>query len=215
MSEPSQNAHSRLVRALGGLGTKRPVEVGAGDRSVRTERMTLRLLKPSDRAPFIEAVRVSAADVAPWTPLHEEGADDDALFERQLAVAAQSDASKSAWRRVGVLSDGTIVGAFHLNAITRGLDWHADATWWVRSDFTRQGYASEGIRAMLAHAFSPMPEGLGLFAVHCGIDPRNEPSRRCAEACGFVHDPGQRSYLKLGTQWAVHEFYMARPGDAA
>lgn len=213
MAEPVRYDHHTEPTRLDRPRVGRPIEVSASEPpAVRTERLTLRRLLPSDREAFIDAVRASLDHLANWTPLHEPGESDDAFFDRQLAAMQRGDADGSAWRRVAFNAEGTLIGVFNLNAITRGLEWQADASWWIHAEHTRRGYASEGIGAMLRHAFEPLPAGLGLLAVHCGIDPANEASRRCAEACGFVHDPGQRSYLRMGDRWAIHEFYIARPG---
>lgn len=175
---------------------------------VRTARLTLRPLLSIDRGPFLELVRTSWEHLSPWVPLAESGESDDAFFDRQVRLCAQGDADGSAWRRVGVLDDGGLVGMFNLNAISRGLSWEADAAWWLGVDHLGRGLASEGVSAMLRHALTPAPGGLGLFGVHCGIAPLNEASRRVAERCGFVHQPGKHSYLKVGGRWAYHEFFL-------
>ncbi|MEM7754037.1 MAG: GNAT family protein [Planctomycetota bacterium] len=175
---------------------------------VRTERMVLRPLLSIDRGPFLDLVRTNAAHLSPWVPIRDGDETEDAYFDRQLALCADGDANGSAWRRVGVLDDGQIVGMFNLNAITRGLSWEADAAWWLGRAFTGRGLATEGVRTMLRHALEMAPAGLGLFAVHCGIAPENEVSRRLAERCGFVHQPGKHSYLKVGGRWAYHEFFL-------
>ncbi len=178
---------------------------------VRTDRLTLRRLDEHDRAVFLGLVKDNTAHLEGLFPLHEPGESDDAYFDRMLAAAAEGDARGTAWRRVGVLGDGSIVGCFHLNAITRGLAWEADASWWIARDHTGRGLATEGVRAMLDHAFEPLPAGLGLHAVHCGISPGNTASRRVAEKCGFRHVPERQSYLKVGPDWVMHDFFIAEP----
>jgi len=176
----------------------------------RTPRLTLRPLRPTDRQEYLRVVRASREHLAPWIPLNQAGESDDAFFDRQLAAAADGDRTGACWRRVGVLADGSIAGSFHLNAITRGLGWWADATWWVAAELTGRGLATEGVRAMLEYALRDPPVGLGLHAVHAGVDPENEPSRRLVEKLGFVHDPAQCSHLKVGEDWRRHEFYIKR-----
>jgi ribosomal-protein-alanine N-acetyltransferase len=175
---------------------------------VRTRRLTLRPLLESDREAYIRLLRDSLDHLTPWVPLHNPGESDDAFFDRQLEHARQGDETGQAWRRVGVLSDGRLVGVFNLNAITRGLSWHADAVWWIGVGHTRQGLASEGISAMLRYALGAPPEGLGLHAVHAGIDPENIPSRRLVEKLGFTEDPSQRSHLLVGEDWRAHDFFV-------
>ncbi len=179
--------------------------------AIRTDRLDLRPLEPGDRAPYLALVAQNAENLSAWIPLHEPGETDDAFFDRQLRLCREGDKAGNAWRRVATLHDGTIVGCFHLNSVTRGLAWEADAAWWVGAEHAGQGLATEGVRAMVAFAFEPLPVGLGLHSVHCGIEPGNEASRRVAEKCGFALKPGRRSYLKVGPRWVQHEFYLVTP----
>ncbi len=192
---------------LGRIAPTTPVEVVSAS-EVRTPRLTLRPLLPSDRCAFLALVRDSRELLTPWIPLNRVGEDDDAFFDRQLGSAREGDEAGHAWRRVGVLGDGAIVGAFHLNAITRGLGWHADAVWWVGAPHTRRGLGTEGVTAMLEYALSDPPTGLGLHAVHAGIDPENVGSRRLVERLGFREDPTQRSELQVGSEWRSHDFFV-------
>ncbi|USN99424.1 MAG: GNAT family N-acetyltransferase [Phycisphaeraceae bacterium] len=192
----------------------KPVEVGIPT-FVHSERLTLRPLLEADRDAFVTLVRENAAYLERWIPLHEPGESDSAYFDRQFRFCEDGDAGGSAWRRVGVLDDGSIVGCFHLNSVTRGLAWEADATWWVGEPFAGRGLASEGVAAMLAHAFRAMPGGIGLHSVHCGVEPGNLASRRVAEKCGFRIAPGRHSYLKVGERWVMHDFYLATPRPTA
>jgi len=195
------------------------VEVDARGR-IRTERLLIRPLDEGDRNAFIALVRSNADRLAGRIPLHEQGETDDAFFDRQLDTTRRTDADRTAMRRVAVLSDGSeltgsLVGCFNLNSITRGLAWEADAAWWVDHARAGRGLATEGVRALLQHAFDPLPAGLGLHSVHCGIEHGNAASRRVAERCGFRHQPGRQSYLKIGTSWVMHEFHLATPETPA
>jgi len=187
-----------------------PVHVAVPE-PVRTRRMTLRRLDEEDRAGFLGLVRENAAHLEGRIPLFEPGESGDDFFDRMLRAAVEGDARGTAWRRIAVLDDGAIAGCFHLNAISRGLAWEADASWWIARGHQRRGLAAEGIAAMLAHAFEPLPAGLGLHAVHCGIGPDNHASRRVAEKCGFRHVPDRQSYLKVGPRWVMHDFFVATP----
>lgn len=187
----------------------RPVEVPA----VHGAEMPVRLrrLEQSDRAAYAAMLARSRETVSRWLPLNEPGETDDALFDRQLALAEDGDRTRGSWRRVGTLPDGMLCGVFCLNSISRGMSWEADAVWWIDAALRRRGLATAGVRAMLTHAFGDMPVGLGLHSVHCGIEQGNGTSVRVAERCGFVHKPEKRSHLKVGNRWAMHEFYLATP----
>jgi len=188
---------------------------------LRTPRLLLRPLTARDRDAYLSLVRANQSELEGRIPLCEPGEGDDAFFERQLEACQAGDSGRGCCRRVAELAcetknsgPGTLVGCVNLNSIQRGLAWEADAAWWVGSDFTGLGLATEGVRAMLGYAFETMPAGLGLHGVHCGIEATNAASIRIAEKCGFEHRPGAQSYLKVGERWVMHEFYMATPESA-
>jgi ribosomal-protein-alanine N-acetyltransferase len=137
------------------------------------------------------------------------GESDADYTRRQIARAAESERTAAAWRRAAFDHSGQLVGIVNLVSIERGLCWHADMNWWVRSDRTRQGLATEMVAAALAHAFADMPFGLGLARVHAGIHPENAASRRVAEKCGFRRDGSLVSKLLINGTWQTHEAFAA------
>ncbi len=195
-------------QALAGLAPARPIEV-VGPALVRTDRLALRPLQEDDREQYLRAIDESRDDLARWMPLHRPGESDQALFERQLELTRQGDEHGTAWRRVGVLPDGRIVGSFNLVSIARGLQLEADINWWVRSSLTRMGYGTEGVRALVDFSFMDLPRGLGLHRLHAGICADNDASIRLAERVGFRREDGVRSHLKVGGGWQVHEVFLA------
>lgn len=195
------------------LGIARPVQVESGPGPVLSPRMLLRPLRDGDRGAFLEAVRASSAELARFMPLHLKDEPDDAMFERQLSLARAAAAGPEWLRMVGVLEDGRIAGGFNLNGISRGLEWKADINWWVRADLTGNGYATEGVKALLDHALADLPAGLGLHRVDAWITRDNPASRRVAEKVGLKRQGEETSYLLTdSTRWVLHELYTARAG---
>ena len=176
-----------------------------------TVQIQLRALREADRSAYIAALRASRSSVAPWVPLNEPGETDDAYFDRQLERCEIGEAMGQGCRRVALTPEGAIAGCFNLNAISRGLSWDADAAIWVAEGYRGSGVAKLGLSALLAHAFEPLPEGLGLTGVHAGVEPSNAASVRVVEACGFARVEGQQSHLKIGERWVRHDLYIARP----
>jgi ribosomal-protein-alanine N-acetyltransferase len=117
------------------------------------------------------------------------------------------DEHGTAWRRIGVLDDGHIAGAFNLNTITRGLNFESDANWWISADVTQQGLGTEGVHAMLDFALAELPQGLGLHRVHAAIMPGNAASIRLARHVGLTKQPGSRVSIRLADRWELHEIY--------
>lgn len=195
--------------AIANLVPPQPVVVESRS-LLRTARLVLRPLRESDRDEYLRVIRVSREHLDRFSPLHRPGESDDDLFLRQLELTETGDRNGTGWRRVGLLDDGRIAGAFNLNAIRRGLCLEADANWWIAADCVRRGLGCEGVRAMLDYAFMDLPRGLGLHRVFAGIQPENEASLRMAARLGFVRvEGGVSSYLHAGGRWERHDVYVA------
>lgn len=196
-------------KSIASLAPPRPVVVDA-PALIRSDRLILRALLPSDEAAYIAAVRESRAELNAFMPLHKEGETDEQMFDRQLRIVTAEQAAGQCLRCVGITDDGRIAGGFNLNAISRGLEWQADITWWIATPLTRRGLATEGVRALADHALADMPGGLGLHQVHAWITRDNARSIRLAERAGFVKQAEQESFLNTGANWAVHDKYTRR-----
>jgi len=192
---------------LDGLAAARAIRVPAPTAPLPTLR--LRPLTRADRAEYLDLVRETRRDLDRWCPLHRLGESDDAMFNRQLQAAGTGERTGRAWRRIGTLPDGRIVGGFNLNAIARGLEFEADANWWVAPRFAGQGLATLGVRALLRQAFEDLPAGLGLLRIHAGISADNPASARVAAKAGFRRQPGLRSYLNINNEWQSFDAWAA------
>ncbi len=216
---------SSVGARLGGLAPARPIEVAAGrgigpePPVLATERMVLRAPAPGDRDEFLDAVARSRAQLERFAPVHLEGETDEDLFARLVRQAEEGASRGIAERRFAILNDALpggrrLAGVFNLNAISRGLEAKADATWWVASDAAGRGLGTEGVRAILGHALDDLPRGLGLHAVHAWISPDNEASVRIARRLGFRRPAEGRSYVQTGSRWSLHELWVRGVGDA-
>ena len=98
--------------------------------------------------------------------------------------------------------DGLCVGEVGLSSIDqrRGA---ALIGWWVAAEHRGGGYASEGVRAMVALA----TRGFGLTALVAEIGVDNDASVRVAERAGF-------ELLREGTETHPHA-YVARHGGSS
>jgi len=89
--------------------------------------------------------------------------------------------------------EGDVVGTvslYQINAQNR----RAELGYALRQALWGQGYASEMVGAVLAHAF----DALGLHRIEADIDPRNDASARLLERMGFLRE----GYLR--ERWIVN-----------
>lgn len=205
----------RLVAAnvrdrIAELSPTRPIEILPPDATV-----TLRALRESDRGLFCEAVASSREQLQRWIGLfrrvglapearHESL---DELFDRQLALTEIGERTRSACRRVGVLGDGRIIGCFNLGAISRGLEFQAEASWWVATPWAGKGLATQGVRRLLDYAFADQPDGLGLHKVLANIQTDNAACLRVATKLGFRPIPGVLSSVPVDGVPLQHQLY--------
>ena len=194
------------------LTLAQPVRV---DPPMVTRRVSLRAWQTSDREAMVAIFARSRTHLDLMAPLHHPGENHSDLFERQLRLAQEGDSTRGGYRRLAVLDDGTIVGGFNLNQISRGLIFEADANWWIDSAQYRRGLGTKGVALLLAYAIADLPDGLGLHRVTCGIVADNEASERIARRTGFIRQEGVNSNFQVGGQWVRHDVYVATPESVA
>lgn len=194
---------------LGELAARPAIEVPS--RLLTTERFVLRPLVADDRGAFLDAIRASRAELDRTHPLHEAGESDEELFLRQLRLQAEGERTGRACRRVGAFPDGTILGAFNVNAIARGLSFEGELSWWVRTDMAGRGLASEGVGALAAHALADLPGGLGLHTLHAMIEPGNTASLRIAAKSGFTPVKRVSARVRVAGEWRAHDVFALTP----
>jgi RimJ/RimL family protein N-acetyltransferase len=133
----------------------------------------------------------------------------DELFDRQLALTEIGERTRASYRRAGVLADGRIIGAFNLNAISRGLEFQAEASWWVATPWAGKGLGTQGVRRLLDAAFAePSAGGLGLHKVLANIQPDNVACLRIAAKIGFRRVTGVATNIPVGDIVTPHELYL-------
>lgn len=186
----------------------------AAEDIVRARRLTLRPYAEAHRDAMISLLNRNKARLRPVVPINRDGEPDAAWFDRQLELAERGRTHGDAWRRV-VWTAGAErprpIGVAHLNAISRGLEAEADLCVWIDAEQTGRGLASEAVAATLAVAFALPPRGLGLTAVHGGVQGGNPAGRRLLERCGFRLDPGKQSHLLINGSWVRHEYWVVTP----
>jgi ribosomal-protein-alanine N-acetyltransferase len=174
---------------------------------LRTPRLVLRPLRANDREQFLHMIDVSRVQLERWVRPHREGESDLALFERQLMMCEEGDRRGLAFRRVAMLDDGRLAGCFNLNSISRGIICEADFTWWMSSELTGAGLATEAAEAMMEFALLAHPSGLGLHRVQAAIHPSNARSVKMASKLGLKKQEGATVSILMGEQWEAHDLY--------
>ncbi|MBX3384851.1 MAG: GNAT family N-acetyltransferase [Phycisphaeraceae bacterium] len=183
-----------------------PVQVEAGN-PLRGERLTLRILRESDRDEYIRVLVLSRHILQPSLGLWHPGESDADVFARHLRLAWEGETHAHALRRIAVLPCGRIAGAFNLISLARGLRFEAQMNWWVSADQLRRGIGREGACLLADHATADFPVGMGLHTLSASIMPSHQASRRIAAAAGFVQTSERETVLVDG-RWIWHERWV-------
>lgn len=185
--------------------TRRPIEV-LPPVELSTERLLFRPLSLADRRRVLDAVRHSRESLQGRIPLNRPEETDEAMLQRWVETAAETDNNRTAWRRAAFTESGVFVGVFNLIRLDYGLEWSCEAHWWVDRRFTGRGYATEGVRALMDFATADRPVGLGMSTVRAMIQPTNHASIRVAERAG-LRPTGRTERLPLAGVDRPHLVY--------
>jgi 3-dehydroquinate dehydratase / shikimate dehydrogenase len=149
--------------------------------TLRTERLVLRPWRESDRAPF--AAMNADPKVMEHFPAVRTREESDSLMDRIVARMDQEGYGLWAVEVPGVAEFIGFIGLGPADAVlgrpATEIGWRLAAEHWGR------GYATEGARASLAHAF----DGLGLDEVVSFTTAANERSRHVMEKIGMARRP--------------------------
>ncbi len=164
-----------------------------------TKRLMLRPFRRRDVGTFHDAVTASLAELQPWLPWIEG-------YDRGFAQRFIRD-SVSSWAETRAY-DFTVRHHTKLDRHIGNVSVWATSTqnstgevgYWIRSDETGRGYASEAAAVAIAIGF----EELGFHKVVLRIAVGNVASERIAENLGFTYDGILRDEVKVRDEWLDH-----------
>lgn len=100
-------------------------------------------------------------------------------------------------------SGGLIIGYVALNGVAMGAFCSCYLSYQLDYEFLNYGFMTEAVEEVIRYAFSI----IGLHRIEGNIMPRNIPSIRVVEKCGFVYEGVSRKYLKINGVWEDHVHY--------
>jgi ribosomal-protein-alanine N-acetyltransferase len=171
---------------------------------LRTARMTLRPPQHSDFRAWTSLRRESSAFLTPWEPTWSADHLTRRSFTNRVYWSGRSVAGGTALPLFLTReADGALLGAITLDNIRRGPAQAGTLGYWVGAPFARQGFMSEAVRAVVAHAF----DDLDLSRIESACLPENAASRAVLERCGFKYEGVAQSYLQIAGRWRTHVLY--------
>lgn len=168
---------------------------------IRAERVYLR---PPHRRDWRSWARVRGESrdfLTPWEPTWPADALTRKAFLRRLRAYAMHSAADTGYTFfVFRATDHRLMGGISLNNVRRGVAQTCSVGYWIGEAYSRQGYMSEALSAVIAFAF----EALRVHRLEAACLPNNEPSQKLLRRVGFREEGYARSYLRINGHWRDH-----------
>jgi ribosomal-protein-alanine N-acetyltransferase len=178
--------------------------------SILTARLSLRLPEHRDFREWAKLRHESKAFLSPWEPIWAPDHLSRASFTNRVYWSQRAVKNGNAVPLFVFHKEaGQLVGAITLDNIRRGPSQVGTIGYWVGQQYARQGFMSEAIIAMVAHAFG----ALDLSRVESACLPDNLASRGVLEKAGFKYEGVAQSYIQINGRWRYHVLYAALRGD--
>ena len=178
--------------------------------SILTARLSLRLPEHRDFREWAKLRHESKAFLSPWEPIWAADHLSRASFTNRVYWSQRAVKNGNAVPLFVFHKEaGQLVGAITLDNIRRGPSQVGTIGYWVGQQYARQGFMSEAIIAMVAHAFAD----LDLSRVESACLPDNLASRAVLEKAGFKYEGVAQSYIQINGRWRNHVLYAALRGD--
>jgi [ribosomal protein S5]-alanine N-acetyltransferase len=179
------------------------------------EGVMLRSPQSTDYADWA-ALREGSRDfLVPWEPTWPADDLSRGAFRRRIRRYAEDLRTDQGYAFLIIRSsDNALVGGLTLANIRRGVAQAGSLGYWMGLPFTRQGYMTAAVRAVISFAYAT----LRLHRLEAACIPTNAGSIRLLEKTGFVREGYAREYLCINGIWQDHVLYGrlkdATPGFA-
>jgi ribosomal-protein-alanine N-acetyltransferase len=186
--------------------------VGANENTpvVAGEGVTLRMPQPGDHAEWAALREESRRFLTPWEPIWPEDDLTRPAFRRRLKRYSEDQRNDLAYAFLIFRSnDRKLVGGLTLANIRRGVAQAGSIGYWVGAPYTRQGYMTAAVRALIPYCFGT----LRLHRLEAACIPGNNASIALLEKTGFQREGYARGYLCINGVWHDHLLYARLADD--
>lgn len=121
--------------------------------------------------------------------------------QEEMIVAALDDPDLFLF---GIYLDRQLIGRLSVTGVTRGAFQNGRFGYWIGEDHHNHGYMTEAVRQGIQFCFGTMR----LHRLEANVMPRNIPSLRVLEKCGFERIGLARNYLQINGRWEDHYLHQ-------
>lgn len=175
-------------------------------RELQTKRLLLKELTAKDAGLFMDFLLRNKEFFRPWSPEYDKDYENPEYHSKRLerSAAGSIDGSHYKFGVFYIDKPEKIIGSVSLSNIITGPFRSCFIGYRIDKNENGKGIASEAITSVVKFAF----EELNLHRIEANIMPRNKPSIRAAEKCGFVYEGSSQKYLQINGVWEDHLHYV-------
>ena len=179
-----------------------PVMTGRG--------VSLRAPVAADHEEWAALREASREFLTPWEPSWPADDLTRGAFRRRLKRYAEDQRTDQAYAfLIFRAEDGAMVGGLTLANVRRGVAQAASVGYWIGERFTRKGYMTAAMRALIPYVFGQ----LRLHRLEAACIPTNAASIGLLEKTGFQREGYAREYLCINGIWHDHLLYARLKDD--
>jgi ribosomal-protein-alanine N-acetyltransferase len=178
--------------------------------SVVGEGVILRTPQATDHAEWAALREHSREFLTPWEPTWPADDLSRSAFRRRIRRYTEDLRTDQSYAFLIFRStDGRLVGGLTLANVRRGVAQAGSLGYWMGLPYTRHGYMTAAVRAVIPFAFGT----LRLHRLEAACIPTNLASIRLLEKTGFRREGYARSYLCINGTWQDHLLYARLQSD--
>ena len=190
----------------------RSVSLSEPGPAIAGEGVYLRAPQMADFPEWASVREGSRAFLTPWEPVWPPDDLTRGAFRRRLKRYAEDQRADQAYAfLIFRADDNALIGGLTLANLRRGVAQAGSIGYWIGEPFTRRGYMTAAVRALLPFAF----DTLRLHRLEAACIPDNAASIRLLERTGFRREGYAREYLCINGIWADHLLYARLKNDKA
>jgi ribosomal-protein-alanine N-acetyltransferase len=172
--------------------------------SVVGEGVILRTPQATDHAEWAALREHSREFLMPWEPTWPADDLSRSAFRRRIRRYTEDLRTDQSYAFLIFRStDGRLVGGLTLANVRRGVAQAGSLGYWMGLPYTRHGYMTAAVRAVIPFAFGT----LRLHRLEAACIPTNTASIRLLENTGFVREGYACEYLCINGIWQDHLLY--------